>query len=319
MATAAPPPASSHHQAAQAGLVLAMAPMLTAAWGHLDPAHMSATLPRFTALIAAIVQRFSPASATLAVRQYQTERRRAGIVTPYRPKPASPPPREQVAKTVSWATQPLWKAEPDTLPQVVETAQTNLAGAVDNLVLDVGRATIIDNVAADAKAKAWARVPEPGCCAFCALLATRGAVYKEDSFKQSNAKFAGGGFSFKVHDHCRCHVEPVFNAYEPTAEIRRWQAEWKEVSAGLHGADARLAWRQHYEGREVTARPGSSQRSGGRGTAPTHDPARDVDASRSVAELQQTLDALEHSLTKFDSPGTRKRVEELRRKIAERS
>ena len=216
--------------------MLAMAPMLTAAWGHLDPAHMSATLPRLTALVAAIVQRFSPASATLAVRQYQTERRRAGIVTPYRPKPASPPPREQVAKTVSWATQPLWKAEPDTLPQVVETAQTNLAGAVDNLVLDVGRATIIDNVAADAKAKAWARVPEPGCCAFCALLATRGAVYNAHSVQ------------FRTHDHCRCHVEPVFNAYEPSAQIRQWQALYAEAAAGTRGMKAtQQAWRKAFD------------------------------------------------------------------------
>jgi hypothetical protein len=45
----------------------------------------------------------------------------------------------------------------------------------------------------------------------------------------------------------------------------------------------------------------------------------DVDASRSLAELRTTLAALEKSLAKFDSPGTRARIEDLRRKIAARS
>lgn len=213
-----------------------MAPVLAGAWGHLDPAHLSATLPRFSALVAAVVHRFSPAAATLAVRHYEAERRRAGIVAPYRARPAAAPPIEQIGKTVSWATQPLWAATPETEPKVLEQAKQNLAGAVDKLVLDVGRTTIIDNVAADAKAKAWARVPEPGCCYFCALLATRGAVYDAHSVQ------------FRTHDHCRCHAEPVFNAYEPTAQIRQWQALYAEAAAGTRGMKAtQKAWRKAFD------------------------------------------------------------------------
>lgn len=303
-----------------------MRPSLLAAWAYLDASQMAKTMPGFAARIAAIVHRFSPASATLAAQFYREQRRAAGITAPFTPRPASPPPLEQIGKTISWATSDLWTvgtdAQAEPKPELVAVAQRRLEGAVDKLVLDVGRNTIIDNVAADRHAKAWARVPEPGACHFCAMLASRGAVYKDDSFKRSDPRFAGGDTSstIKVHDHCRCQPEPVFTAYEPTAQIRQWQADWNRVTEGLSSADARLAWRQHYEGRKVTAKPGSASRSGKSGASlPTHNPAADVDAGRSVEELQQTLAALEHSLTKFDSPGTRKRVEELRRKIAQRS
>lgn len=120
--------------------------------------------------------------------------------------------------------------------EIVAAARTNLTGAVEKLVLDVGRDTIINSVAADPKAKAWARVPEPGCCYFCAMLATRGAVYNEESVQ------------FKTHDHCRCQPEPVFNAYEPTAQIREWQALWAETTRGVHGMkNMQKAWRKAFE------------------------------------------------------------------------
>jgi len=43
--------------------------------------------------------------------------------------------------------------------------------------------------------KAWRRIPEAGACAFCLMLATRGAVY-------SSARTAGEGNAY--HRHCRC-------------------------------------------------------------------------------------------------------------------
>jgi hypothetical protein len=61
----------------------------------------------------------------------------------------------------------------------------------------------------DRKAKGWARIPEPGACSSALMLATRGAVYRSEK-----------GGDFKSHDNCRCHVEPVFTAYEPSAQVR---------------------------------------------------------------------------------------------------
>lgn len=213
-----------------------MGPGLTAAWAYLDATQMARSLPDFAARIAALVHRFAPASATLAVQFYRDQRRAVGITTPYTPRPSDPPPLQQIGKTVSWAIRGLWTVQPQTEQQAVTAARKRLAGAVDKLVLDVGRNTIIDNVAADKHAKAWARVPEPGACYFCALLATRGAVYTEQSA------------DFKTHDHCRCQPEPVFTAYEPSAQIREWQALYSEATSGVHGMkNLQKAWRAAFE------------------------------------------------------------------------
>ena len=71
---------------------------------------------------------------------------------------------------------------------------------------------------------------------------------------------AGAGFlytskrsaDFSAHDNCRCHAEPVFNAYEPSYRMRQMQMLWAEATAGRSGHDARVAFRQAVEGRPVT-------------------------------------------------------------------
>lgn len=132
------------------------------------------------------------------------------------------PPYEKVRAGVNWATQPLWTPEDVNLAPIL----TNIQGVAEKATLDTSRELLIDAVHQDKEARAWARVPEAGCCSFCALLATRGAVYSEET--------AG----FEAHDHCRCHVEPVFTQYEPSAQIREWDGLYKTSVAGVHGSEA---------------------------------------------------------------------------------
>lgn len=217
-------------QAAQAGLATALSYDLERAWNGLDVSSLRQSLPEFTLTVAALVRRYGSASATLAVRQYLADRLAAGVRGPFSPRPAPLPPLPQVGATVSWATQPLWSATPD-----VAAAQQRLQGAADMLVMDVGRQTVVDNVQRDRHAKGWARIPEPGACYFCLALATRGAVYKESTA------------DFRSHDHCRCHAEPVFNAYEPSAAIRDAQRIYRESTAGVSGAEKLRAFRKAIE------------------------------------------------------------------------
>jgi hypothetical protein len=180
----------------------------------------------------------------LAVHQYTQQRVMAGVGAGFTPRPAPPPVLEQVSATVDWAVQPLWS--PDVLAQPVTEAgstavadvKARLAAATERLVLDAGRDTIITNVQADRKAKAWARIPEPNACSFCLMLATRGAVYRTEK-----------SADFKSHNNCRCHVEPVFTAYEPSARIREAEALWASSTRGKSGDAARIAFRQAVEGR----------------------------------------------------------------------
>jgi hypothetical protein len=220
---------SNQHQATQAGLAALAAQDLAGVYPHIS----GPDDPRLSLLIQAITTKYGRLSGALSGRFYQRARVDAGLGK-HSAAVADPAPLEQVTKTVGWATHDN-KGQPLSLVDV----HPRLEGATTKLVLDVGRDTIVNSVAADAKAKGWARVPEPGCCAFCALLATRGAVYKsEDSA------------DFKSHDHCRCHAEPVFTAYEPSAQIRQWQADYAKATHGVRGSrNQRIAWRQAFEGR----------------------------------------------------------------------
>ena len=227
---------------------------LAALWASLDVAHLATALPAFKAGVASLVIRHAQASATLAAQQYRQQRVAAGVSGGFRPSPAPPPSVQQVAQAVDWAVQPLWNSnvlaaatgQPEAPPtealpsagSAIADAKARLAASTERLVLDTGRNTIVDNAQRDPKAKGWARVPEPGACSFCLMLATRGAVYRSESMAD-----------FKSHDNCRCHVEPVFTAYEPSAAVRQAQALWASSTRGKSGNAARIAFRQAVEGR----------------------------------------------------------------------
>lgn len=230
-------------QAAQTAVTAALGTGLTAAWARFDPSNPSQSMPGLMLAVTALVHRYGLASATLAAHTYQAQRMAAGIGGPFRVAPAPLPPAEQIGATVGWATTPLRAERPNP-----DLARTQLAGAVDRLVLDVGRRTLVDAVQADRQAKGWARVTRPGACSFCRLLATRGAVYKTESTagRDANARFAGDG-EFKFHNHCHCYIEPVFGTYEMTAQARADLQLYKQAAAGKSGADARNAFRHAVE------------------------------------------------------------------------
>lgn len=72
-----------------------------------------------------------------------------------------------------------------------------LLGAVQRLVCQPARETQAAAIAGDGTR--FARVPEPGACPFCLMLASRGAVYGREAIEGSN----------RWHDNCRCSVVEV--------------------------------------------------------------------------------------------------------------
>ena len=248
------PDAGQQSQASQAGLAVVLAASIAALWPSLDLLDLKHSLPRFKAGVGAVVIRHAQASAALAAQQYRRQRVAAGVGGSFRPSAVPPPTVAQIAQSGDWAVQPLWNAnvlaaatgQPEAPPTealpaastAIADAKARLAASTERLVLDTGRNTIVDNAQRDAKAKGWARVPEPGACSFCLMLATRGAVYRSESMAD-----------FKSHDNCRCHVEPVFTAYEPSAAVRQAQALWASSTRGKSGNAARIAFRQAVEGR----------------------------------------------------------------------
>lgn len=126
-----------------------------------------------------------------------------------------------------------------------KTAITALAGASSRHVLNGGRQTMIDAIREDDQALGWERVTDGKPCAFCAMLASRGAVYK--------TRESGG---FRSHDHCACSVEPRFldqvqrsprndKFHEQWNEAQRQAREAGELNRGTSN-DALNAFRRAY-------------------------------------------------------------------------
>jgi hypothetical protein len=83
--------------------------------------------------------------------------------------------------------------------EAMRVAFTNTSGVVSSEVLEGGRGAILRSVANDKEAQDWRRVTSGNPCAFCALLASRGPVYHDESTAD-----------FKAHGHCGCTAEPGY-------------------------------------------------------------------------------------------------------------
>lgn len=118
-----------------------------------------------------------------------------------------------------------------TTPQFDDTVVNDLV----QVVVDGGRLQVIEDVQTDGEAHGWYRVDDGSPCAFCALLISRGNVYKSEQAAR-----------FRSHPRCGCTAEPSFTS----ERFRNNQAEelndlYKKVTKGQ--SDPLNAFRRHYE------------------------------------------------------------------------
>lgn len=113
----------------------------------------------------------------------------------------------------------------------MQTALVRTSGTVGTLVMEGGRETLLRSTERDPAAPGWARVSSSECCAFCAMLASRGAVFGEDSG------------AFEAHDHCACSLEPAYPGTRPTPNAQAFRDLW-DREAKPAGADALQAFRR---------------------------------------------------------------------------
>ena len=105
--------------------------------------------------------------------------------------------KAQVQSAVGWAM-----SKPET--------QKLLWGAMQRMTSNAYRETIRQS--AFAAGNGFARVPEPGACAFCLMLASRGAVYysKSEALKAGQARYSKSSRMDKsYHDNCKCSAIEV--------------------------------------------------------------------------------------------------------------
>lgn len=93
-----------------------------------------------------------------------------------------------------------------------KTALVRTSGAVTRHVLQGGRDTLVQSVGEDPRAQKWARVTTGTPCAFCAMIASRGAVFLGEDTAE-----------FQAHDHCSCTVEPHYEGSAMHPDSKRWR------------------------------------------------------------------------------------------------
>ena len=154
--------------------------------------------------------------------------------------------------------------DPDFL-ESMQSAGRGAAQSADRQTVEAGRDVINKAGNGDRLLRGYARITDGDPCAFCAMLAARGAVYRSRQRAELGGRKKPKGSPdarvpqnrrppltlsdlSKYHNGCHCQVIPVYTD-EPflTPESRRLANEWKEVAGKLSGEEARRAWRRHIE------------------------------------------------------------------------
>ena len=116
------------------------------------------------------------------------------------------------------------------------------AAGAERVVMDGARGELFSLVQRDKRVLGWARYSTTGTpCGWCAMLISRGAVYKTEA----SAQFSEGDL---YHDNCHCAAIPLWTREQYAGSMfelnRYYQELWPQVTRGLSGKAAVSAWRR---------------------------------------------------------------------------
>lgn len=152
------------------------------------------------------------------------------------------------------------------IQRVMMEAGAAAAAAATRHVQNAGRDLIDEVVRSDRRAVGYVRITREDPCSFCAMLASRGPVYRADSFAASDPRYTGPG-EHKVHDTCGCTIRPVYtnDPFQWPQQSQDFEQLWRETMAQRakwrdivitdtrtktsRKMDDRTAFRWAYEGR----------------------------------------------------------------------
>ncbi|HTF53584.1 MAG TPA: hypothetical protein VK735_39580 [Pseudonocardia sp.] len=168
-------------------------------------------------------------AAMSAIRYLELDRSLAGVDAP----PISlinTVELEQIERSLGWSLRPL--DEGDLL-----LAERRMAGALQRLIEQPNRETIFEaTVQANTR---YARVPRPGACAFCVMLASRGGVYDELTVLLTTGRStgtSGRSAGLHYHDNCHCTSQEIREGEELQPANQRAEKAWEAFSESVRGA-----------------------------------------------------------------------------------
>ena len=161
---------------------------VNALWGDVRGSSPEVVRNAFLDAMPQIVGAYGAASAEVAAEYFEQ-------LTGYSADPVDALNVDQVHSAVRYRAGKLWAPSP------VEFA-TGVMGDADRFVKAFGRNTIYEN--SDRRGVRYARIPSGAkTCAFCAVLASRDAVYL--TYASAGGKNSGNEF----HNDCDCEATPV--------------------------------------------------------------------------------------------------------------
>lgn len=249
--------AAQKYRGIQALMAARMAQQVLRVWRDLmNPAKVDASWPAVRAALIPIVERARDQSAALAGAAYRDARHDADIDGEFDPEGPLPLMLRRLEAALDVTGPVEFKkaiAAGKTPQQAMDAAAVRMVGTTQFLALEGGRQVMQRSIDADDQATGWARVTDADPCAWCAMLASRGPVYK-------SAKTAGdprqGGNTY--HDHCACQAWPAFTHDEPFIGIAEGlYDDWLRETRGRGGKHAVNAFRRWWEseGRAAYAAP----------------------------------------------------------------
>lgn len=223
------------HRLAQQRLATRAVAQVRVLWPLLDPGNLDRTSARWLQVNVPMIGAQRRQSAQLAARYLQSFRRfEAPDAAAYRPTPVFEVPVDQVVRSLQVTgpvsvKQSIARGVP--VADAMRAAESKVAGAAVRHVLDGGRETVMQVVEEDDEVVAVARITSGDPCAFCAMLASRGPVYKSE-----------GTASFRPHDRCSCQPEPSYGTpvWHPNSlRLRRlWDRATYGSGGGKHALNA---------------------------------------------------------------------------------
>lgn len=227
------------HKAAQGTISGAVIQQVLNLWRLLDPADIKGSFPAFLKAVLPILELAHGQSASLAGVYLAAFREAEGA-------PAGDVVLPTTSLNAAQATTSLLVTGPVAFltgiragqdeATAMQNALTQALGASSRLALGGGRDTILG--VGDRHLVGYARTTSGKPCHFCALLASRGAVYSRNT--------AG----FDAHDGCHCQPEPVYSdgngEYQNPGRADEFRKLYDESTAGLGSADSLTAFRRAY-------------------------------------------------------------------------
>lgn len=205
-------------------------------WPTLDRDRLDETWPGWIRAMSLLVRSYHGQSAQAAASSYRAARVQAT---------QSPAPRSLIKLAPEPAQEWLNKAFGYSGPGQFsrDTARPNTAlsttlGTAARITLDGGRTTTLLTMQDDPVAVGWYRVTDDDPCAFCALLASRGVVYKAETV------------GFEAHNDCACYGMAAFTG---DIELPRASQEAAEVYRNRGKGPALKAFRKAWNDRNKAA------------------------------------------------------------------